>query len=391
MKITGVDVFIYKHPQHYMLRGVEETPGRIKGTDYFFEPHWRQSYSRQVESCLVKVTTDNGLEGWGEAQAPIMPEMAGTIIQRLFGPILLGRDPLEREWVYDQLYHINNVRGHGSGFAVDAIAALDIALWDIAGRHYGVPVYELMGGACWKTLPAYVSGLREPTLDEQGKAARGFVERGFGAIKIFLGHGIKKDIHAIRTIREAVGPDVTLYCDLLWRYRLDEAVRIGRVLDEEGYEWLEAPLAPEDIPGHRILADTLDVPVAVGEPLRTVYEFLPWFEQRALEIAQPDLVRTGFTAAKKIAGMAEAFRIPLAPHIGVCTGIGMAATWQFAITLPNLLIQEYQIKLMDGVTQLLNTSLEEKEGRLIVPDGPGLGVEVNEEVVQSNTTEHWSV
>lgn len=391
MKISNVDVFVYKHPQHYMLRGVEETPGRIEGTDYFFEPHWRQSYSRQVESCLVKVTTDTGLTGWGEAQAPIMPEMAGTMVHRLFGPILIGRDPLAREWMYDQLYHINNVRGHGSGFAVDAIAALDIALWDIAGKHFGVPIFELLGGAFTTSLPSYVSGLREPTLDAQCEAARAYAGRGFEAIKIFLGHGVKTDIHTIKTIRQAVGPDVTLYCDLLWRYRLDEAIRIGRVLDGEGYEWLEAPIAPEDIAGHRTLADTLDVPIAIGEPLRTIYEFLPWFETRSLEIAQPDIVRTGFTAGKKIAAMAEACRIPVAPHIGVCTGIGMAATWQFAASLPNLIIQEYQMKLMDGVTELLDAPLVEQDGRLIVPQGPGLGVGIREDVVRSHTTEHWSV
>ena len=391
MQIARIDIYIYKHAQHYRLRGVDDTPGQIPGSDYFFEPHWRQSYSSQVESCLVRLTTDTGLTGWGEAQAPLMPEMAGTIIQKLFGPFLIGRSPLAREWIYDQFYHINNVRGHGSGFAVDAIAALDIALWDIAGQHYGVPVCELMGGPYRNTLTAYVSGLRQPTLEEQCHAARTFVDQGFSAIKIFLGHGLPKDITSICAIREAVGPDVHLYCDLLWRYRLDEAICLGRILDREGYGWLESPIAPEDIAGHRALAQTLDVPIAVGEPLRTIYEFLPWFEQRALGIAQPDIVRTGFTAAKKIAAMAEAQRIPVAPHIGVCTGVGMAATWQFAASLPNFLIQEYQLDLMDGVNQILKTPLEAQDGTLIVPRLSGLGVEVNETVVLERSSEHWSV
>ena len=160
MKITQVDIYIYKLDQHYRLRGVDETPGLLPGTDYFVEPFWRQTYSQKVESCLVKITTSDGISGWGEAQSPLLPETAGTIIQKLVGPFLLGKNPLRREWIYDQLYHLNNVRGHGSGFMMDAIAAVDIALWDIAGKHFQSPVCELMGGPFTHTLKAYISGLR---------------------------------------------------------------------------------------------------------------------------------------------------------------------------------------------------------------------------------------
>ncbi|MDP7237876.1 MAG: mandelate racemase/muconate lactonizing enzyme family protein [Candidatus Latescibacteria bacterium] len=392
MQIEKIEIYIYKHDHHYMLRGVEDTPNRISGTDYFFEPHWRQSYSRVSEACLVKLTTDTGIEGWGEAQAPLMPEMAGTLIHKLFGPYIKGQNPLERERLYDDMYHINNIRGHESGYTLDAMAAIDIALWDIAGRYYSAPIFELLGGPCKGTgLPAYVSGLRQPTLDEQCTAAQHYIQDGFQAIKLFLGDDLPTDIRILRSIREAVGPDVTLFCDLLWRYRVDEVIRIGRVLDELKYSWLEAPTAPEDLAGHKKIGEALDVPIAIGEPLRTVYEFLPWFEQRLLGIAQPDVMRTGLTAAKKIAAMAEAFRIPVAPHVGMCTGIGMAATLQFAAAIPNFLIQEYQLNLMIGANRTLSKPIEVKDGTVIPPSGPGLGVDIENSAIEECTTAYWSI
>lgn len=385
MHITQVDVYIYKLDQHYRLRGVDDTPGLLPGTDYYFEPHWRQAYSRKVESCLIKLTTDNGLVGWGEAQAPILPETSASVIKNLVGPFLLGKNPLRRSWIYDQLYHVNNIRGHGTGFMLDAIAAADIALWDLAGKHYNAPICELMGGPFTTELTAYISGLRQPTLKEQCEAASQYMAEGYAGIKLFPGENIE---NTIREVRKAAGPQARLYCDLLWRCRLDEALRLGRILDAEGYEFFEAPLQPEDIAGHQKLVEALDIPIAIGEPLRTAYEFQAWFDNAALEVAQPDVVRTGLTSALKISALAEARRIPVAPHVGVCTGIGMAATWQLAASVPNFLIQEFQFELAKRANTILKTPLEWANGKLIVPTRPGLGVEINEDVLTDVIAEH---
>jgi L-alanine-DL-glutamate epimerase-like enolase superfamily enzyme len=360
----------------------------LPGTDYFFEPHWRQAYSQKVEACLLKLTTDNGLVGWGEAQAPILPETAASIIKNLVGPFLLGKDPLRRAWIYDQLYHINNIRGHGSGFMLDAIAAADIALWDLAGKHYNAPICELMGGPFTNELTAYISGLRQPTLEEQCQAARQYMAEGYAGIKLFPGENIE---NTIREVRKAAGPDARLYCDLLWRCRLDEALRLGRLLDAEKYEFFEAPLPPEDIAGHRRLVQSLDTPIAIGETLRTAYEFQSWFDNGALGVAQPDVVRAGLTAALKISALAEARRIPVAPHVGVCTGIGMAATWQLAAAVPNFLIQEFQLELAIRANTILKTPLEWHGGKLIVPTRPGIGVEIDEDALSDVIVEQWTV
>jgi len=300
----------------------------------------------------------------------------------------LGKDPLRRTWIYDQLYHINNIRGHGTGFMLDAIAAADIALWDLAGKHYNAPVCELMGGPFTHELTAYISGLRQPTLKEQCQAASQYMAEGYAGIKLFPGDNIE---NTIREVRKAAGPQARLYCDLLWRCRLDEALRLGRVLDAEGYEFFEAPLPPEDIAGHQKLVQALDIPIAIGEPLRTVYEFQSWFDHAALGVAQPDVVRTGLTSALKISALAEARRIPVAPHVGVCTGIGMAATWQLAAAVPNFLIQEFQFELAKRANTILKTPLEWKNGKLIVPMRPGIGVEINENALTNVIAEQWTI
>jgi len=391
MKITAVDIFIYKYDQHYRLRGSEETPGLIAGTDYFFEPHWRQAYSRRAESCLIRVSTDSGLAGWGEAQAPILPETAGSIIRHLAGPYLLGQNPLERTRLVDELYHMNHVRGHGTGFMVDAIAAVDLALWDLAGRHYSASVVDLLGGPVRRELTAYVSGLRQPTLEAQCEAARRYMSEGFAGIKLFVGRGYEGDAETIRAVRHAAGPEARLFCDFLWRYRVEEAIRLCRVLEDEGYEWVEAPIAPEDLAGHCRMVSTLELAVAIGEALRTPFEFQPWFEKGALTVAQPDIGRSGLTAGLKIAALAETHCVPVAPHVGILSGIGMAATWQFAAAIPNFLIQEAQVEQLEHANRMLSTPLRIREGRPVVPDGPGLGVEVDEEAVRASSAEHWRV
>jgi len=391
MKITAVDIFIYKRDQHYRLRGLEETPGLIAGTDYFFEPNWRQAYSRRVESCLIRVSTDVGLNGWGEAQAPLLPETPGSIIRRLAGPHLIGQNPLERARLIDELYHMNYVRGHGSGFMMDAIAAVDLALWDLAGHHYSASVAQLLGGPMRRELTGYVSGLRQPTLEEQCEAARRYMDEGFAGIKLFVGQGYEGDAETIRAVRRAAGPGARLFCDFLWRYRVEEAIRLCRVLEDEGYEWVEAPIAPEDLSGHRRMVQSLDLAMAIGEALRTPYEFLPWFEKGALTVVQPDVGRSGLTAGLKIAALAEAHRVPVAPHVGVSSGVAMAATWQLAAAIPNFLIQEVQVEVLNGVNSMLTTPLEVCQGKPLVPDRPGLGVEVKEEAVRASAAGHWRV
>jgi L-alanine-DL-glutamate epimerase-like enolase superfamily enzyme len=282
-------------------------------------------------------------------------------------------------------------RGHTGSFLVDALAGLDAALWDLKGRKYGVPIVELLGGPFRSELPAYVSGLRKGTLAEKVRAAAEFVAAGYAGVKVFSGASVDDLEAEAGEVRRALGASAFFAVDAICTYDLSKATRVGRVLDRLGAAWFEAPLNAEDVEGHAALARVISTPVAVGETLRTPRQFEPWLRRRALAVAQPDVMRAGITGVMKIAALAETHHVPTTLHTGVCTGIGMAATWQVAAALPGDLPQEHQHELAAAGGAVLKTPLEVRDGRLIVPRGPGIGVDVAEDVVRSFATEQWVV
>jgi L-alanine-DL-glutamate epimerase-like enolase superfamily enzyme len=391
MRIERVEVFTVKIPHHYKVGGHTETPGRLPGTDYYIEPQWVHAYSSKLESCIVKITADDGTVGWGETQAPLTPETPCALITTLLAPALLGQDPLATAALEHRLYHLMLARGHTGGFLLDAIAGLDIALWDLKGRHHKSPICELLGGPFRERLTAYVSGLRVAGLDAKAALAKNLVAEGFAGVKVFSGSSIPAVEKEILAVRESIGPEAFLAMDAICKYNLSEAAQIGRVLDEARADWLEAPLNMEDIDGHTALASKISTPIAVGETLRTARQFEPWLRARALAVAQPDIMRTGITGAFRIAALADAMHVPTALHTGVCTGIGMAATWQVAAALPGATPQEHQHDLFESSSTLLKTPLVVNKGMLEVPSCPGIGIDVDEEAVAAVSTEHWLV
>jgi L-alanine-DL-glutamate epimerase-like enolase superfamily enzyme len=391
MKIERADVYVLKLDRHYRVAGHAEAPNRLPASDYYFEPQWRQAYSRNTESCILKLTAENGVAGWGEAQAPLSPETAASILVRLLAPAVLGQSALATEVIYDRLYQMMLVRGHAASFYLDAMAAVDIALWDLKGKAWQAPVCAILGGPFRNRLPAYVSGLRKPGADERISLAGDLVRRGFRGVKLFFGAGIENLGRELAAIRETVGADAFLALDSIHAHKVPDALRIGRDLDRLGASWYEAPTDCEDIAGHRTLARRLDTAIAGGENLRSVAQFLPWIRSGALEVVQPDVGRCGITAAGRIAELAQAFHCPAALHVGVCTGIVMAATWQLAAALPAFVIQEHQLDLFETANGILRSPLRENAGILEVPLGPGLGIEVDEDAVARHSIEHWVV
>jgi L-alanine-DL-glutamate epimerase-like enolase superfamily enzyme len=293
--------------------------------------------------------------------------------------------------LYDRLYHLMLARGHVGSFLFDALAGLDSALWDLKARRYGVPLFELLGGPFCLRLPAYVSGLRVKTADERLAAAKTFMSQGYAGVKIFTGSSVHEVEAEVRALRAALGPAAFFAVDAICRYDLASATRLGRCLDDIGASYFEAPLDAEDVEGHAALARAIATPVAVGETLRTSRQFEPWLRRRALALAQPDVMRAGITGALRIAALAEAHHVPTSLHTGVCTGVGMAATWQVAAALPGALPQEHQHDLFAVANRLIESPLEMEQGHLIVPQRPGIGVVVNEAAVATVTSEHWVV
>jgi L-alanine-DL-glutamate epimerase-like enolase superfamily enzyme len=374
------------------IASVEAIPVRIKRDEaylgalpagagdgaYFLRPPYRALYSTHFETTFVKVVTDDGVVGWGEALAPVAPDVVATIVTQLLAPVLTGRDPLTGGVLWGTMYDLMRERGHYGGFMLDAISACDIALWDLRGKILGVGVHALLGGAHLHRVPCYVSGLPKPTDAERAALAADWQSRGFDAFKLAAGYGIEADAASLGALRERLGASSTLLLDAHWVYTLDEAVTLGRRLEELGVAVFEAPLNPEDLDGHVRLADALAVAVAIGETERTRFQFRPWLMRRGADLLQPDVGRTGISELVKIAHMAEAFNIPVAPHQSVGLGVCIAASIQAAAAIPNLWMLEYQPPVFELANTFLVEPLVCETGAFHLPPGPGLGVEIDE-------------
>ena len=345
---------------------------------YFLRPPYRALYSAYFETAFVKVTTDDGFIGWGEALAPVAPETVQVIVEQLLAPALVGGDPLAGNVLWNVMYDLMRERGYYGGFMLDAISACDTALWDLRGKMLSQPVYQLLGGAYRDCVPCYVSGLPKPTAAERVELALSYVDKGFNAFKLAAGHGIREDAQSVEALRVALGDDATLLLDAHWVYHLDDAVRLGKVLEELGAGFFEAPINPEDIASHAQLADAIAIPVAIGETERTRYQFRPWLTQKAADILQPDVGRAGISEVVKIANMAEAFNVRIAPHLSVGLGICIGATLHAAAAIPNLYLLEYQPPVFEVANMLLEAPLVCSGGSYELPRGAGLGVELDE-------------
>jgi galactonate dehydratase len=294
----------------------------------------------------------------------------------------MGEDPRRVQPLWQDLSWLMRERGHLVGHQADALAAVDIALWDLWGKIAGQPVSAMLGSAGTASVPTYVSGLPRP--DDEGRVAlmREWADQGVRRVKLALGFGAEPDLATFDAVA-AVHPDLRVAIDAHWVYPLSDALRLGRELDDRRSAWfLEAPLVPEDVRGHQELAAALATPVAVGEALRNRYEFSDWMTRRALDIAQPDVARTGITEARTIAATASSLHVPVALHHSTGLGVALAAGLQLAASLDNLLAFEFQPDTLPMANAVLRTPIGGGPGDFTVPDRPGLGVEVDRDAVE---------
>lgn len=384
MKISHVECFPLRiTPQQAYLGGSAQEGD----TDYYYRPEYRCVYSRKMETCLVRITTDDGHVGWGEALAPVVPQVIAELITHLFAPLLKGQSPFSSAVLNSRMYDAMRDRGHITGYHIDALAAVDIALWDLKGNILNQPVYQLLGGAYRDSIPCYVSGLPEPDLDARCALAKRWQEKGFTAVKLALGYGVKEDINNVRAIRETLGEEADIFLDAHWNYSVAQAAELANALHPLGLGFLEAPLLPEDIAGHRELRAKSPVPVALGETERTRYQFKPFIEQRAADILQPDVGRTGISELMHIAALAETWNLQVAPHLSVGLGPCIAASIHVAAAIPNLFMLEYQPPVFAIANQLLNTPLVCEQGHYQLPHAAGLGIDINEDRLRESLME----
>ncbi|MBB3978318.1 D-galactarolactone cycloisomerase [Rhizobium azooxidifex] len=338
---------------------------------------------------LVEIECDNGLIGWGEC---LGPARANAAVVAAYRPWLIGADPLETEKIWARLY--NALRDQGQrGLSITALSGIDIALWDIKGKHFEVPVSTLLGGRFREEVRAYATGSfkREGVdrvADNAQEAAR-YREQGFHATKIKIGFGVEQDLAVIRAVREAIGTDMRLMVDANHGYDVLEAVELGRRAAEYGIDWFEEPVVPEQLDAYRAVRAGQPIPVAGGETWHTRWGMREPVETRAVDIVQPDLCGVGgFTEARRVADLAALHGVRVVPHVWG-TAVHIAAALQFmAAMIPNPVrvnpiepILEFDRTENPFRQAVVRTPIEHVRGVVKIPDGPGLGIDIDRDAL----------
>jgi galactonate dehydratase len=320
---------------------------------------------------FVKVFTDEGIYGVGEASG--WPRVVETAIKDL-SPILVGEDPFHIEKLWQKM--LLATMGHGMTGIVGsgAMTGIEMALWDIKGKALNTPLWNLLGGKMRDRIWAY------PHAHSPERAIE-LVERGFTALKT---GGVEDPLGKVKAIREAVGPEIDLMVDIHgppWLTTRD-AIRMGQALEEYDLLFYEDPVAPEDIEAIARVAEMVNLPIAAGERHSHIYGVRQLIEREIIDVVQPDTGRAGgLLQMKKIAALAEAHYITFAPHSGSLGPVAEIAGLHLLATLPNFLIMEH---LEDDVPQryeVIDPLTEIVDGHILVPDRPGIGVDIVEEAV----------
>ncbi len=343
---------------------------------------------------LLKIETDEGITGWGEGYVGAR----GDFVKQLFGDLLIGADPLNRNalWqgMFARVYNGNNAGGFGGS----AISAVDIALWDIAGKAAGQSVSDLLGGRIRDKVAVYATGLyytegEFPTrlLEE----ATMYVELGFKGMKTKIGGlPIAEDVRRVAAIRGAIGDDIRLMVDANQAYPASTAIRIGNQLADLDITWFEEPVNAKDVDAYLQVQAAVPMPVAGGENLRTRYEFNDFFARRAYDIAQPDVVNAGgITEMRNIAMNANSYGILVNPHVWG-SPVMIAASLHLASTIPPCPpayeprpyeqepVMEFD-RTPSGIREGITAEpFDQQDGFITVPTAPGLGVEIDEDAVR---------
>jgi L-alanine-DL-glutamate epimerase-like enolase superfamily enzyme len=334
-------------------------------------------YPTVDRSVVVRVTTDDGAVGWGETYGICAPRATCEIINELLAPVLKGRDPEDVEAIWDQLYGLMRVRGCTGGFQVDAIAALDIALWDLRAQGRGVPLGQLLGPARHRGIPCYLSGLPAATLDQRVQLALDWQRAGINAFKfaaVVSHEGIVAEFAALRL---ALGQQAQIMVDLHWKFSAEEAIALAAQLAPYRPYFLEAPVKPEDVVGLAEVCRASATPIAAGEEWYTEYEARLRLAGAKVALVQPEMGHTGITQFMRIAALAGRHGAAVAPHATIGTGIFLAASLHASATLDNLWKHEWQHSIFERNLALLDTDMACRNGEYLAPSTPGLGARPN--------------
>ena len=346
-------------------------------------------YTAAKNLLFVRLETEDGLHGWGECYTQADRDIQIEAHLRQLERYVVGWDARRIKPFTDAAYNDFAAR-RGAMDYYSAVSGIEQALWDLAGKRAGVPVYELLGGAVRDRLRVYANGWARTTSHEELAArARAVVARGFTALKFdpvpgpwrsFITREQEDEtVERVQVVRDAVGPDVDILLEIHRRLAPMHAVRIARRVEEFEPYWFEEPVLAENIDALADARAEIDIPVVTGEELYTKFEFREVFERGAADIINPDVCNVGgILELKEIAAMAEVYFVAVAPHNYNSTTVGLAATLQAAATMPNFIITEYFMNLEPWGREVATPPFEVEESHITLSDRPGLGIDLDE-------------
>lgn len=372
MKITNVEVILL------------ETPGSYEATSGAEEAYGIKYLG------IIKIETDAGITGYADLET--QPHVAKAIVDapsegavpgfQGLRSVLLGEDPFEMERLWHKMYMASVYYGR-RGAAMQVISGIDIALWDIVGKRVGQPIYKLLGAGYRDRVRAYASTLFRSTPEGMAEASRQYMERGFTALKFgwgVFGQDPKQDVELVRAAREALGGSVDLLIDTGWYVHrtAKEAIQMVRGLEPYRPFLIEEPLSPEDYDGYAQLSDGVETLIACGEQEATEWGFRMLLERGKVDVIQPDLSRCGgFTSGRKIVHLADLHNRLVIPHSWI-SDLLTAASLHLNAFMRRSTFQEFNVTSGPLSRELCKNPLQLEDGFLAVPQGPGLGVEVDE-------------
>ncbi len=340
----------------------------------------KHRFGGNIQLGVVTVQTDGGLEGHAFLGSPSQGAdvFAGPLMDRI-KPILIGRNPLDIGAIWQNMWDQHRY------VALRTIGAVDVALWDLAGKIAGLPIHRLLG-SCKSQVPAYASSAWLPTPEAYGEEALQFKSQGWTAYKAHP-HGVpREDIEICRAIRNAVGDDMILMLDAMWAYRYEDAVRVGRAIEDLGYFWYEDPLPEEDIYNYIKLRQKLDIPLMCTEYAPGgLYGMAQWVHQQATDILRGDVaVCGGITPMMRIAHLADAFYMKCELHHGG-NSLNNVANLHVTMAIPNC--DYYEVFPADGANKygLVEDIEVDNNGMVHAPEEPGLGYEIDWNRVKRDT------
>jgi L-alanine-DL-glutamate epimerase-like enolase superfamily enzyme len=366
MKITNVQAIVLKLP---------EISSAADGTQ---------------DDLIIIVETDEGITGYGEVDTA--PYVGKAVVDAYMShgtcyglrEVVIGTDPFDYEQTWNDMYDKTYYYGR-TGPVMHVMSGIDMALWDIMGKDTGKPVHKLLGGSYTDKVRAYASALMPENTDEVKRMVEKYVSQGFTAIKLGwgpLGYNVHFDLDLIKTARKEAGDNVELMIDIGKRYRLKSAMYVAKALEQLNVYWLEEPLPAEDYIGYKRLTESTTMRIATGEEESGRLAFARLISETHIDVVQPDVSRCGgLTEAKKIATIAADKNILCVPH-AFKTGVLVAASIQLIAAVPHAPFLEFSVTESAIRKELLVNPFVQKNGFVDVPQLPGLGIELNSEVIE---------